>query len=83
MTRIVYRMRDRGLVKIESSKDDGRVSVVTATAKGFRLRNNAWKGVQQTTSNALDGLDDHKIDELNKSLSILFELLEDQYQAGC
>lgn len=77
MTRIVYRMRDRGLVKIESSKEDGRVSVVTATAKGLKLRSNAWKGVEQSTADALEGLSDKKIDALNKSLSTLFDRLHD------
>jgi len=50
---------------------------VTATAKGLKLRNNAWDGVQKLTHGAVEGLDDIKIDKLNKSLSILFERLED------
>ena len=77
MTRIVYRMRDKGLVKIESSKDDGRVSVVTATSEGLKLRSKAWTGVQKSTTKALESLDNDTIDSLNKSLSALFDRLDD------
>jgi len=64
MTRIVYRMRDRGLVIIEWSKDDGRVSVVSPTDKGLYLRSKAWKAVQKSTNDTFQGMNDNKIDTL-------------------
>ena len=77
MTRIVYRMKDRGFVKIQSSKKDGRVTVVSPTAKGLKLRSKAWKVVQKSTNEIFEGLDDKMIDALNKSLSTIFDRLED------
>jgi len=77
MTRIVYRMRDRGLVTIESSKEDGRVSVVSPSEKGLSLRSKAWKVVQKSTDETFKGMNDKKIDTLNKSLSMIFDRLDD------
>ncbi len=77
MTRIVYRMKDRGFVTIESSKEDGRVSVVSPTAKGLKLRSKAWEDVKKSTNDTFDGMNDKQIDRLNKSLSMIFDRLED------
>ena len=76
MTRIVYRMRDKGLVSVKTSKEDGRVSVVSATAKGYKLRQKAWKLVKQSTNETFEGIENEKIDELNSSLSLIFDRLD-------
>ena len=76
MTRIVYRMRDRGLVTVKSSPEDGRVSVVSATRKGLKLRNNAWDVVAKSTNETFEGMSDKKLDGLNKTLSMIFDRLE-------
>ena len=75
MTRIVYRMRDRGLVTINTSQEDGRVSVVSPTAKGLTLRQKAWKLVKQSTNETFKGMKIDKIDDLNTSLSLIFDQL--------
>jgi len=75
MTRIVYRMRDRGLVTINTSQEDGRVSVVLPTAKGLTLRQKAWKLVKQSTNETFKGMKIDKIDDLNTSLSLIFDQL--------
>ena len=75
MTRIVYRMRDRGLVTINTSQEDGRVSVVSPTAKGLTLRQKAWKLVKQSTNETFKGMNVDKIDDLNTSLSLIFDQL--------
>ena len=76
MTRIVYRMRDRGLVTVKSSPEDGRVSVVSATNKGLKLRNDAWEVVSKSTNDTFEGMSDKKLDGLNKTLSMIFDRLE-------
>ena len=75
MTRIVYRMRDRGLVTINTSQEDGRVSVVSPTANGLTLRQKAWKLVKQSTNETFKGMKIDKIDDLNTSLSLIFDQL--------
>ena len=77
MTRVVYRMNDRGFVTVQSSKEDGRVTVVSPTTKGLNLRSKAWKVVQKSTNETFEGLDDNMIDALNTSLSIIFDRLDD------
>lgn len=77
MTRIVYRMQDRDLVTVKTSKEDGRVSVVSATDKGYKLRQKAWKLVKQSTNEIFEGIENNKIDELNTNLSLIFNRLED------
>jgi len=76
MTRIVYRMRDRGLVTVKSSLKDGRVSVVSATSEGLKLRKNAWDVVSKSTNETFEGMSDNKLDGLNKTLSKIFDRLE-------
>lgn len=76
MTRIVYRMRDKGLVTVKTSKEDGRVSVVSATTKGYKLRQKAWMLVKHSTNETFEGMENEKIDELNSSLSLIFDRLE-------
>ena len=75
MTRIVYRMRDRGLVTVNTSQEDGRVSVVSPTSKGLNFRRKAWKLVKQSTNETFKGMKNDKIDDLNTNLSLIFDQL--------
>lgn len=76
MTRIVYRMRDKGLVTVKTSQEDGRVSVVSVTDKGYKLRQKAWKIVRQSTNQTFESMENEEIDELNANLSLIFDRLE-------
>lgn len=77
MTRIVYRMQDRNLVTVESSQEDRRVSVVSATHKGLELREQAWELVKSSMNEAIKEMKDNEVDQLNSTLALIFDRLEE------
>ena len=77
MTRIVYRMQDRNLVTVESSQEDRRVSVVSATHKGLELREQARELVKSSMNEAIKEMKDNEVDQLNSTLALIFDRLEE------
>ena len=76
MTRIVYRMKDRGFVKVKPSQIDARVSLVSPTKKGLEAREELWKIIEPAQS-AVILLGEKKVSNINSSLSELFDNLPD------
>ncbi len=53
MTRIVYRMRDKGLVRLQPHQSDARVTEVVQTEEGAVARQAAWEAASNLAENAL------------------------------
>ncbi len=53
MTRIIYRMKDQGLVDVRPRKSDNRVTEVLLTKKGRYNRRVAWMHAQNVVQRAL------------------------------
>lgn len=77
-TKIVYRMKDEGLVDTSPSAQDGRVTQVTLTEKGRQ----AFLAMHEVTDDlfhkSFKGLTEAQIRKLNQVLSKIFDNLSDQ-----
>jgi DNA-binding MarR family transcriptional regulator len=74
-TKIVYRMKAEGLVSTETSKTDGRVTMVSLTDAGRVALGRVKDATHGLFERSFDGLTPAKIERLNESLRIVFRNL--------
>ena len=75
ITKIVYRMRDEGLVDVNTSETDGRVTVVTLTDQGHENVESVLEGTQSVFKKAFKGFTEPQIRKSNQLLRKLFDNL--------
>ncbi len=76
MTRIVYRMRDQGLVDMRPRATDARVTEVLLTKKGTYARKVAWMHAQSVARNVLRDVPEDDLSVTITTLSKMFDNLE-------
>lgn len=76
MTRIVYRMEERGLVKTQVSTADSRVTEVVLLEKGHAARLKAWGHADSILSSAFEKVSKRDIAILKKTLAKVERALE-------
>ena len=76
ITKIVYRMRDEGLVEVYPSDVDGRVSLVRLTEQGHDNVSYVFAHTQEVFQKAFKGFSEPQIRKLNKLLGNLFDNLQ-------
>lgn len=74
-TKILYRMRDQGLVELTTSSEDGRVTLVTLTDQGHRSLNEVRESVSNIFKRSFQGVSSAQIQRLNDLLEKLYENL--------
>lgn len=72
-TKIVYRMRDEGLVNLSVSKEDGRVTLVSLTEKGFESLLLTQESVSTLFRNSFKGMSSAEINRTNTLLKKLYD----------
>lgn len=72
ITKTVYRMREQGLVIINSREDDQRVSMVTITEKGLEATEFVIINTSQVFESAFKDMTDSQLHNLNTSLKKIF-----------
>lgn len=77
ITKIVYRMRDEGLVEVNTSETDGRVTVVTLTELGHSNVERVLDGTQGVFKKAFKGFTEPQILKSNQLLRKLFDNLSE------
>lgn len=77
VTKIVYRMKDDGLVDTATSTEDGRVTQVRITAAGRAAIERIQDGTRDLFKRSFNGLTDAQIQRLNRLLETVFNNLED------
>lgn len=77
ITKIVYRMRDEGLVSVNVSESDGRVVIVSLTEKGEENIATVLEATQKLFKKAFKGFTEAQIKKTNLYLSRLFANLSD------
>lgn len=75
ITKIVYRMRDEGLVGVEPSPDDGRVTIVSLTDKGFENVELVREKTQGLFEKAFQGFTEPQINKTTHLLRRYFDNL--------
>lgn len=75
ITKIVYRMRDEGLLTVEQSEDDGRVTVVRLTEKGDSNVELVLERTQDLFRQAFDGFTEPQIKKTTLLLQRFFDNL--------
>lgn len=75
ITKIVYRMRDEGLVNVYPSELDGRVSLVRLTELGYENVTRVFTNTQAVFEKAFKGFSEPQIRKLNTLLIKLFNNL--------
>lgn len=75
-TKIVYRMRDEGLVNLVTSSEDGRVTLVSLTDKGLESLELIRGSVSQLFRRSFKGLSSAEIHRTNTLLAKLFDNLK-------
>jgi DNA-binding MarR family transcriptional regulator len=75
ITKIVYRMKDDGLVDTGPCSTDGRVTQVSITAKGRESIFKIQGATSELFSKSYKGLTEAQIQKLNKTLEIVFNNL--------
>ncbi|WP_019531631.1 MarR family winged helix-turn-helix transcriptional regulator [Dasania marina] len=68
ITKLVYKMRDQGLVTIRPSEGDGRVSIVAITEEGTAIIESAIKDTSKLYDSAYEGLTISEVKNVNKAL---------------
>ena len=76
-TKIIYRMQNDGLVKLSTSPDDGRVTLVSLTDKGMDSLSQIRGSVSQIFQHSFMGYEKHQIKDLNVLLMKLYQNLRD------
>ena len=77
MTRIIHRMRDKGLVTIRSGGEDARVSNVFMTKKGQIARKIGWKAAQSIMQAVENNVSKKNSEKLLRNLSEIHQTLRD------
>ena len=75
-TKIVYRMRDEGLVNLVTSSEDGRVTLVSLTDKGLDSLELIRGSVSKLFRRSFEGVSSAEIQRTNVLLSKLFDNLK-------
>jgi len=75
ITRIIYRMKDDGLVDTRARSDDGRVTEVMITDAGLQAIENMQEATEELFRQSFKGLTDAQIMRLNGMLEELFNNL--------
>jgi DNA-binding MarR family transcriptional regulator len=81
MTRIVQGLERRGLARRRPHPDDGRASIIVATARGRRLMERGRGLRVAQLERALDGLDRAELDDLRRGI-VLLRRIEHQLRTG-
>jgi len=76
-TKIVYRMRDEGLVNLTTSSEDGRVTLVSLTDKGMESLELIRSSVSQLFRSCFKGLSAAQIHRTNTLLARLYDNLKE------
>lgn len=77
VTKIVYRMKDQGLVETGTSAEDGRVTEVSITPAGLALSEQMKQATAKLFQKSFRGLTDAQIQRLNRTLTRLFANLDE------
>ena len=77
MTRIIHRMRDKGLVTIRSGGEDARVSNVFMTKKGQIAGKTGWKAAQSMMQAVENNVSKKDSEKLLRDLSEIHQTLRD------
>jgi DNA-binding MarR family transcriptional regulator len=77
VTRIVYRMKDDGLVTTATAAHDGRVTEVSITDAGEKAMQRLKDTTQHLFARSFRGLTPAKIKKLNELLSEIFQNISD------
>ncbi|BFM49853.1 MarR family winged helix-turn-helix transcriptional regulator [Marinomonas sp. THO17] len=75
VTKTVYRMKNEGLLDTQVCDDDGRVTRVTLTDKGWEAVHNIEEATQSIFKQSFKGMTEAQIKRLNKLLEQLFHNL--------
>lgn len=75
-TKIIYRMRDEGLLHLKTSPEDGRVTLVSLTEKGLEHLDFIRDAVSLFFKKGFRGLTTAQIDRTNHLLMLLHDNLE-------
>ena len=76
ITKIVYRLQERGLVVTSTSSSDGRVTEVAMTPSGHEALVEMRNATENIFLKGYDGLSTVKIERLNKMLIQVFDNLD-------
>ncbi|MBA4501575.1 MarR family winged helix-turn-helix transcriptional regulator [Marinobacterium marinum] len=74
-TKILYRMRDEGLVLLKTSPEDGRVTLVSLTGKGLERLEEIRGSVSQLFRRSFKGLTSAQIERANTLLAKMYNNL--------
>lgn len=72
ITKIVYRMKDEGLVDTYQSPEDGRVTRVNLTQAGRNAFLDMHEVTQELVDSSFKGMTDAQLRKLNQLLSVIF-----------
>lgn len=75
-TKIVYRMRDEGLVNLVTSSEDGRVTLVSLTDKGLESLELIRGSVSELFRSSFKGLSSAEVQRTNTLLAKLYDNLK-------
>lgn len=78
ITKMVYKMQDKGLVVVKPKADDGRVSEVTITKKGLENVKFVINNTTRIFDSAFKGMTEAQVRKLNSTLQKLFLNLSDE-----
>ena len=79
VTKTVYSMQEKGLLKVQQSKQDARVTEVSITANGLALLEKVLLETADIFDRALNGIGEQEILQINALLERLFNNLSDTY----
>ena len=74
-TKIVYRLKDEGLVETYSCEDDGRITRVLLTEKGVEMTNKINDLTSVVLEQSFEGLTPLQIEKMMESLKHVFKNL--------
>lgn len=74
-TKIIYRLKDEGLVETYSCEDDPRITRVVLTEKGFEMTNKINDLTSIVLEQSFDGLTPLQIEKMIESLRHIFKNL--------
>lgn len=77
ITKIVYRMKDDGLVDTRQSEQDGRVTQVSITEKGREAYFAMHEATAQVFHDGFKGMTEAQIRKLNQTLATMFDNLSE------
>lgn len=76
ITKVVYKLKEKGLVEVKPSLDDARVSIVKITTEGDETLQSVLKSTTKIFNEAFEGFSEEDIKQLNTSLAKLFTNIE-------